>query len=480
MLVSPFWGWGATLLAAAGYAASWRCARLRRHGAALLLLVLGGLLLRLVAAGDASLHAWDERYHALVAKNLIRDPLKPTLYADPLLPYDHRDWGANHVWVHKPPLPLWAMAASLRLLGVNETALRLPSVLLSTAGILLIWRLGRLLWGRRVAWLAAFLFSIHGLTVELAAGRTATDHVDLFFLVTVLAGVWASAEFARSGRRAWNVAAGVAIGLAVLSKWLPALVVFPVWLGLVARAGRLTRREIAAQGALLAAVSLAVWLPWQAWITLRYPVEAAHEAGFNLRHIREVLDGHEHGLLWHFARLPRIYGELAWLPLLWFGARAARGRRDGKRLALLAWVLLPYLFFTVARTKMQAYTILCAPAILLIVALFVEQLRRNRRRIRPRWLPALLTAGLILLPVRYSLERLKPGTAWAPAPAWVAELKELRGLAPPGKLVVFNEPRPIEAMFYADCVAYAAPPPEGEIERLRRRGYTVLVRPPRP
>lgn len=467
-------GGGATLAAGVGYAASWWLARRRRPRAALFLLCAGGLLLRFIAAGDAFLHPWDERYHALVAKNLLRDPLRPLLYAEPLLPYDYRDWAANHVWVHKPPLPLWAMALSLRLCGINEFAVRLPSVLLSTAGILLIYRLGCLLYGRRVAWFAAFLFSIHGLVIELAAGRTATDHIDVFLLVTGLAAVWCAAEFAARGQPVWNVMAGLAVGLAVLSKWLPALLMVPVWLGFVLGAKRFSRRQILTHGALLIATSLTVWLPWQIWIQVSFPRETASEAAFNLRHLFEALDGHGHPFFWHFAKMPRIYGELAFLPLVWFVWKAGR-RWDGKRLALCAWILLPYLGFSIARTKMQAYTILSAPAVFLVIALFMEFLRRRRRSFRPHWLPAVLLTGLVVLPIRYSLERIKPARAWAPAPAWVREIKSQRGLAPNGKLVVFGAAQPIETMFYVDCVAYPSLPDARQIKELQGRGYTVLM-----
>ncbi len=40
----------------------------------------------------ADLHDWDERYHALVAKNMIEQPFKPMLYKNPVLPYDYKDW----------------------------------------------------------------------------------------------------------------------------------------------------------------------------------------------------------------------------------------------------------------------------------------------------------------------------------------------------------------------------------------------------
>ncbi|MBK8567031.1 MAG: hypothetical protein IPN76_27800 [Saprospiraceae bacterium] len=41
-------------------------------------------------ASDSCLHDWDERYHALVAKHLAKNPLKPCLYEDPIEDYDYK------------------------------------------------------------------------------------------------------------------------------------------------------------------------------------------------------------------------------------------------------------------------------------------------------------------------------------------------------------------------------------------------------
>src|SRR3954469_18267269 len=65
------------------------------------LIVLGGLILRVFVASDLFLHEWDERYHALVAKNLMSNLLLPRLYASPLLNYDCREWASNYIWLHK-------------------------------------------------------------------------------------------------------------------------------------------------------------------------------------------------------------------------------------------------------------------------------------------------------------------------------------------------------------------------------------------
>ncbi|HUM45950.1 MAG TPA: hypothetical protein PLD84_03410, partial [Chitinophagales bacterium] len=40
-------------------------------------IVTAGFLLRMYAGSDLFLHSWDERYHALVAKNMMEYPFRP-------------------------------------------------------------------------------------------------------------------------------------------------------------------------------------------------------------------------------------------------------------------------------------------------------------------------------------------------------------------------------------------------------------------
>ena len=157
-------------LCAAGYILAWRNASREKYDYALILLMVCGVILRFYTASDLYLHTWDESFHALVAKNLIRHPLLPTLYENPVIPYDVHNWTANHIWLHKPPFPLWMMAYSMKIFGVNEFALRLPSVLLSTTGIFLTFSIAGQLLNKWTGFFAAFLFSINGLIIELLIG----------------------------------------------------------------------------------------------------------------------------------------------------------------------------------------------------------------------------------------------------------------------------------------------------------------------
>lgn len=84
--------------------------------ATILLLSLG---LKLNNIGHLGFGSVDECCHALVAKNLLKHPFKPMLIEVPYLPYNPAIWTENHIWLHKPILPLWQIALSYWLLGVN-------------------------------------------------------------------------------------------------------------------------------------------------------------------------------------------------------------------------------------------------------------------------------------------------------------------------------------------------------------------------
>src|SRR5262245_60425556 len=136
------------------------------------------------------LSGWDECYHAVVARNVFKHPLVPTLIDGPYLPYDARNWSQNHVWLHKPILPFWQIAISFVLLGVNTLALRLPAAILSTGAVWLTYRIGVELFDRRTALIAASLQAINPFVITLVHGYLFSDHIDVALLFWVEVGVY--------------------------------------------------------------------------------------------------------------------------------------------------------------------------------------------------------------------------------------------------------------------------------------------------
>lgn len=434
-----------------------------------------GLALRIYTSSDFFLHTWDERYHALVAKNLINHPLTPTLYDNPILHYDYKNWTGNHIWVHKQPLPLWTMSASMWLFGVNEIALRIPSIILTTIGIWLSFFIGSYFFNKKIGYLTAFFFSINGLIIELTAGRVATDHIDIFFLFFIELAVVLSILFAQRKKSVFNLLAGVSIGAAILSKWLPALIVMPIWLLIVMDSEKFKPKEIIFHFIILLTTCCLIFLPWQLHIFSAFPLEANWEASFNFKHITEVLEERTGPIYYFIDRIRINYGELIYLPFIWFLWKTFKNLHNKKQLAVLIWVLIPLLFFSIAKTKMQAYILFTSPALFLMTSAFFFMLNEYKKKsIKLKWLYNLILILLIALPIRYMIERVKPFQPNNRNPDWAIELRKLNDKKIDNG-VLFNYDKPIEAMFYTNLIAYSHIPDRNKIMELIEDGFTIII-----
>ena len=92
--------------------------------------------------GTTKLWDQDEGYYASVALEMFDrgDWLEPTFNQE--------------LFAHKPPLMFWGMIAGMKLFGVTEFAVRVPSALFGTGMVLLTYWLARMLFDRRTALLS--------------------------------------------------------------------------------------------------------------------------------------------------------------------------------------------------------------------------------------------------------------------------------------------------------------------------------------
>jgi 4-amino-4-deoxy-L-arabinose transferase len=447
--------------------------RVRRFDV-VLLIGLHALILIYLGYGHG-LHEWDERIHALVAKNLAEDWLRPVLYADPVLPYDYRHWNANHVWLHKQPLSLWLMAGSINLFGSTEFAVRLPSLLASCAGVWLTYRIGRLLFSERIGLAAALLHATNGFLLEAASGRVATDHVDTLFIVMVEASVFFALR--HLGHRSLRSLLGVGIycGLAVLTKWLTGLLPLVV-LGIGLLHQRVPIRELIGQLALLVLIAAAIALPWQVYILQTFPHEAAFEYRYNSRHLWEALEGHAGGPLWHLDTLRKVFGESVFVVLAVVGCRLLR--RPSRPLLLPAiYLLVPLVIFGFAATKMTGYVAVAYPAIFVLTAYVADQFLHSPVPWLPGKLSTVIGIVILLLPLRYGIERMKlfepPRQATFRAGARVPCEREDESARTP---VVFGDSHPIRTMFHCDgVIAYPALLAAEVLGRIDTTRYRVIT-----
>jgi Dolichyl-phosphate-mannose-protein mannosyltransferase len=442
----------------------------------LLLIVVAALLIRVDPARQWSLHAWDEQLHALVAKHLIAHPLTPTLYEHPVLPPDPRNWTENHVWLHKPPLTMWFMAASMAILGPHAIAMRMPSVLVSALSVVLVYFAGRRIYDERVGLLAAGFQAVNALLVNLASGRRVADHVDTMLIACVEAGATAILVSSPTTlHRVAPVVAGTAMGAGLLAKSVPALLVGAI--AVVAWFDRRSFRSTLRKLVILAGTAAFVAAPWMIYAQFRFPAESAAGTGVIVAHMTTVLDG-AGGPWWVYLKeMPRYFGELVFIPVAWFIASGLRNTAGRDKRALIAWFVVPYLIFSVMPTKLPGFVAIAAPALFIIQAAFWCHVRdRLRDMPGPLRIGAIVLLGLLaLLPARALLEvqgSFERRDRWPPSSRQFMSL-EREGL--PLDAVIFNVPRALEAMFYSPYTAYRRLPWPTEVEELQRRGAQIVI-----
>ncbi len=418
---------------------------------------------------DPTLHPWDERYHALVAKRLAETPLTPRLIPDVRLPHEAENWTNAHIWLHKPPMALWCMAASIKVFGAEPWAVRLPSSLLAALATGLLALLARSMASAAVGFWAALLFAINGHLIELASGRTSTDHVDSMLTVFILASLFASWKMVMLRSFGWAALAGAVFGCAFLTKAWPAMLVLPVATSMAwANKLKVDFRSFGLFATLLC-TGFIVAAPWSIHVHARFPVELAAEQRAMLAHFTQGIEEHARPWYYYFQQLPMMHGELIVLPLVWamFVAFRTRTRLNG---VLLLWALLPYGIFSFALSKMPAYTAIAAPAIHIIIAMAVVHLWSVEwSRPHLRWAARCVSIALVVLPLRFSLDRTAPWRTTVPRYTIDAGWKN----APPNTVVV-DCPWPIELMFHtAIAAAYDHELTPAERTDLQAKGFKV-------
>ena len=286
-------------------------------------------------------------------------------------------WFNGHWRFDKPILIYWCQSACYRLLGVNDFAARLPSVLFTAATAWLLVRWCRKVADAKTAFVAGAMF-LAGLHVAII-GRVATaDMAMVFFFVLA---VWSGWELTRPGpacRMLWWWVFYVALALGFLAKGPVAWLAFGgILLGRLWGKGafRLPLTETVLGLGLTTVLTLLWGLPAQELTQGQY-----FKVGMGEHVIHRstgVNDGHGlAGLLGFVALLP-LYFVTFFISFFPWSTRvpAALRRwwpqrsRDVLGWYLLLQALVVFTVFSCVRTKLPHYTLPAFPCVALWLAL---------------------------------------------------------------------------------------------------------------
>ncbi len=449
------------------------------------LLLFSALLLRLLMAViDPYLQNWDERFHALVAKNMIEDPFKPMLIKHPLFPYHYADWWNSHIWVHKQPLFLWQMALSMKIFGATTFAIRLPSVIMGTLAVWMVREIAQR-WTRNdeTSYMAALLVTTSWYGLEMISGWMSLDHNDFTFYFYITAAIWALTKYFNTMKLwPWGILTGVLIGCAVLVKWLTAFLVFGGW-GLYILLSPEYRSTFKFYLHIFIAflVSVLVFGPWQLYILKAFPLESAASYAYNKIHIMKDL-GHEGPWYFHFKMLPFVYTwplvimlVMGWMMLL-FSKTAAKKYT----FTFMAMIAVIFGFFTFVATRMPAFVFPVSGLMMIMMAYSISTITHKAESIvskntgSSRWMPwvAIIAAFICLRPMEMIRHRDKTHEFRNLKLQHTKVYKELSEDIIKNYVILNLPPHEnLELMFFRGGDAFLSFPEEKVLDSLQQAGY---------
>jgi 4-amino-4-deoxy-L-arabinose transferase-like glycosyltransferase len=447
-------------------------------------LFIAAFLIRLFSAHlDPFLHDWDERFHALVARNMMDHPFVPVLRADTLLDYSRNSWCCNSLWLHKQPLFLWQMALSMKIFGISEYAIRYPSAMMGVIMVLFVYRIALLLSKNRdLAFVSALFFCCSHYQLELISGVVGMDHNDMAFCFYVLASIWAYAEYINNRKLSWVLLIGLFSGCAILNKWLTGLLVFSGWgVNLILSARDKEVKKEAGHMLIALLVCAVVFVPWQLYIWHYFPVQARIEYDLVNKHINEVVEGTQTYQMFYWDKLPYYFGEYSWYAVLPGIILLFTNRYRNKiSISLLAMFFIAFIFFSfVVLTKVDSFFFIVAPvgficmAVTFITALSVVKIPRAV------YLVLAGVAALIIFDFKHTTLSHDPADPARQAKILNTQLyKNAKNLVPPGTQYVMNLSAFAETefmFFQKDLPAYAYCVSEADTRTFKQKKIRIAV-----
>jgi 4-amino-4-deoxy-L-arabinose transferase-like glycosyltransferase len=434
-------------------------------GARLLLAVLAAMfLLRLATLGSYPLMDTSEARYGEIARVMLTTGNMITPQEIPGTPF----------WA-KPPLYAWLSVASMRVLGINEFALRLPSLLCALAVVLLSAQWAAGMAARRpsgappvlpaLAGLIAASLLATGLGFFAAAGAVMTDPVLAVCVTAMLAAFYQVAV--RGSRSAWwRYGFFVAVGMGMLAKG-PVVLLYG---GLPIALWTLWQRRLAAvwsalpwmAGTVLAALICVPWYLAAERATpgfLNYFLLGEHVMRFLKPGWRGDLYGTAHaepvGMIWvYFAAALGVHSLLAGAAAI--GSVRARASRadpvapgqaapDGAHAYLLLAVLVPVGFFTLAGNIIWTYVLPVLGPLAVLLADFLAPRMGTAVWRRGLALTLAVSAAALLVIMVFVV----PGHFNAHSSSALVAQWRARQDSAPGRLVYLGRKAPASLRFYA-------------------------------
>ncbi|MGL4858592.1 MAG: lipid IV(A) 4-amino-4-deoxy-L-arabinosyltransferase [Enterobacteriaceae bacterium] len=308
------------------------------------------------------------------------------------------DWVVPHLlglrYFEKPIAGYWLNSLSQLLLGESNFSVRFASSVSTLLSALLVVWFALRLWGDRKRAFAAGLIYLSCLLVYGIGSYSELDAIFTLWINAIMLSLYLACSARRvSGKVLAWLGVGVVCGMAFLTKGFIALAL-PVIVALPYMIWQRRFRELLCFGPLAILSAVIISAPWALLVAQREP--DFWNYFFWVEHIQRfsASNAQHKSPFWYYIPI-LILGLIPWLGLLpGLLQRQWRSRFVRAEYGYLAlWVLMPLLFFSVAKGKLLTYILPCfAPMALLLAVVLCDMLQQKNLRLLKinAWLNGLL------------------------------------------------------------------------------------------
>ncbi|MBD2339833.1 glycosyltransferase family 39 protein [Calothrix sp. FACHB-156] len=306
-------------------------------------------------SGQSSLMAHDEGYYAGRARQMFES-------GDWIAP-----WGTAH---HKTPGSYWLIATAYNLFGVSEFSARLPSAIASILALFILYEIGKIIVGKKVAWLAATILCVEFLWLQ--SSRLAAPDIPMILLVLLAILSLLKAELHPKYSDLLLFIAGLCFGLGFLTRsfmiLLPMVALLPYLITEHRRHHHLANPRLYL-GLVVGLIPVLIWL-WLSW--LRYGYESFGQLlGFVVELGSE--DRNHNGILFYFWNIP--LKSFPWFFFAILGLFVALRRPIANyQLILVGFPLVLFTELSIFSTRLSHYALGLYPFIALLAAVGLDWL----------------------------------------------------------------------------------------------------------